>query len=89
VVLSIFDENKGTSFLIQGMNFDCESLDKTKRYRIYKGLIARLVSDKYFHHVFIDKKSIYLLINKIHDRIKYFQLIKEMFESEYQGEILE
>lgn len=72
IMVDIFQQNTNASFGFQGARtFDRKtkkyiehSQAKTKRFNIYRRIVANALSEDYFEHYSYEKESIYLLLNK-------------------------
>ena len=60
----IAKENELSSFGFIGANMAGESVENTKRYRIYSRLAATYVSEGLFEHHINVRKSAYILVRK-------------------------
>lgn len=50
-------------FIGAGM-VDDDSMENTKRFRVYRKIVSTLISEKHFEHRFLPKKSTYILLRK-------------------------
>ena len=64
IMASVAQLNEYSSFGFIGANMDGESVENTKRYRVYSRLAATYVSEELFEHHINVKKSAYILVRK-------------------------
>lgn len=64
IMASIAKTNEFSSFGFIGANMSGESVENTKRYRVYCRLAATYVSEEQFEHHINVKKSAYILVRK-------------------------
>jgi hypothetical protein len=64
IMMETYKNNPKSSFCFQGANSKKEDIKETKRFRVYKEVMARCFSPTFFHHIEDSNKSFYLLLNK-------------------------
>lgn len=64
VMLAVLEENPRASFGFIGANCEGEDIGNTKRYRVYRKIVATKISDSSFQHIRNKSKSAYMLINR-------------------------
>ncbi|TAF74222.1 MAG: hypothetical protein EAZ53_10200 [Bacteroidetes bacterium] len=84
VLSSIHKSSPSASFGFIGINSIHESLDNTKRYKLYSKISANLFGIGTFEHVYSDRYSVYFFANKCHSELeKYVNSCKHLFEKIY------
>lgn len=72
IMIDVFKQNTNASFGFQGARtfslktkeYTEHSQTNTKRFNIYRKIVANALSEDYFEHYSYEKESIYLLLNK-------------------------
>lgn len=64
IMVEIYRANPYSSFGFAGANMIDEELPENKRYRVYRAIMKRFFSTKYFWHNQKVYKNLYFLINK-------------------------
>ena len=64
IMYDIFEGNSRASFGFIGANCENEDVENTKRYRVYRRLVATQVSDEHFVHTWNKEKSACMIINR-------------------------
>ena len=64
IMYDIYQENPRASFGFIGANCENEDIANTKRYRVYRKLVATQVSEKMFIHTRNEDKSTCMIINR-------------------------
>lgn len=64
IMLEIYKGNPHASFGFIGANMQNESIVNTKRFRVYRRLMATYFNENSFEHFFNIKKSTYIMISK-------------------------
>ena len=80
IMYSILEQNPRASFGFIGANCENENTENTKRYRVYRKIVATQVSDELFLHARNEEKSTCILINK-NELGKYPDLIEKIEET--------
>jgi hypothetical protein len=62
IMLEIYKANKRASFGFIASNMPDESENETKRFRVYKRIMATYFSYVHFEHIEIKEKSAYMMI---------------------------
>ena len=82
VMFSIFQENPRASFGFIGANCEGESEADTKRYRVYRKIVATQISEEQFIHTRNKEKSACMLINRM--ELQSFPNLIEEIEKTFQ-----
>jgi hypothetical protein len=86
VMLGIYNSNHKASFGFIGSCLPDENEYETKRFRVYKKIMATYFSSNHFQHVELKEKSAYMLICKteLRKNLDLIKLISEFFSDNYE-----
>ncbi len=82
VMFSVLKENPRASFGFIGANCEDEDEANTKRYRIYRKIMATKISEERFIHTRNQEKSAIMLINR--EELKEYPNLVEIIEKTFQ-----
>jgi hypothetical protein len=85
IMLEIYRSNNKASFGFVGSNLPGESESETKRFRVYKRIMATYFSINHFQHIEVKEKSAYMLIcqKELKNNPDLIRLISEFFSDNY------
>jgi len=87
IMLEILSFENNASFAFIGMPLETENIEETKRFIVYRLFCQRYFSYQTFDHVYDEKKSFYMLLNKkVNTEMTYAEILK-VAEQELQEEI--
>jgi len=88
IMISRFRNNPKTSYGFIGANLLNESMNNTKRFKIYRQVMENFFSPLHFTHYSLQKESVYLMLNNymLKKHPHFFQVIKESYVAYYQPE---
>jgi hypothetical protein len=86
IMLEIYRPNNKSSFGFVGSNLPGESESETKRFRVYKKIMATYFSINHFQHIEVKEKSAYMLIcqKELKNNPGLIRLISEFFSDNYE-----
>lgn len=82
VMFSVLKENPRASFGFIGANCENEDEANTKRYRVYRKIMATKISEEKFIHTRNQEKSAIMLINR--EELKEYPNLVEIIEKTFQ-----
>ena len=88
IMLSLLQSNPKTSYGFIGANLVGESMNNTKRFKIYRQVMENLFSPLYFTHYSLQAESVYLMLNNpmLKEKPQFFNVIKKSYVEYYQTE---
>lgn len=86
IMLEVYQQDDRASFGFIGSNLVEEDINNTKRFRFYRRIMATYFSEKHFIHLENEKKSTYLMLNKIEltNNSNLLQNIESAFVEQYR-----
>ena len=82
VMFHVYKKNPRASFGFIGANCENETQENTKRYRVYRKIVATQISENKFIHTKNQDKSACMLINR--DELKEYPNLVEEIERTFQ-----
>lgn len=70
IMLDMYAKNKSLSFGFIGANDENESVENTKRFRLYRAIMIRIFTPAKFKHLAYTEKSAYLMLNRENEQSK-------------------
>lgn len=86
IIIALFKDNPFCSFAFMGANLPGESIQNTKRFRLYSKVVGALISVVEFEHHNSIANSAYLLLNRHHKEPDLLNKVLRVFNTAYDEE---